>query len=421
MKFLAGWQQVAIMFFGISMASGLVNYSYSIIAVPIGQEFGANRTTMMLGVTGMTLAAALAGPLFGTFMDRRSIRIVMISGAFTLGIGFLALSIVGAMWQVIAIYTLLMAPTILAFGPVTMPALLTRWFVKRRGLALGIAAMGYSVGGFIIPPILTNLIKVYHWREAVQIAGGFVILCLVPAVFLMVINRPSDRNLNPDGDVHAAAAQQPVARHGGAGFDLALLANLNFWCIALAVGVPLAGASALLSNVLPFTNDHGFRPEVAAQILSTFAVFSLGGKVTFAALGDRVDLRALLAVSGALGLLAFLAFANAGNLTIVFVGSALFAFGLAIAVPLWGALVARVFGNEGLGAVMGTMSVFVTLLSVISPALFGFIRDKSGSYTGAYLLSAALTALALLMLSLIRYTRKPDAGASDTAATKAVA
>jgi cyanate permease len=236
---------------------------------------------------------------------------------------------------------------------------------------------------------------------------------MVPAVFYFVIDRPSDRNTGPDGENSPAAVETVQAAPHLAKTDM--LRNLNFWLIAFAIGLPMSAASAVVSNLMPFALDIGIAPGRAALVLSTFAVGSLFGPMAFAALGDRVDLRVLFAASALFNVLALLGFAYASSAEIVFGASALFAFGGALLTPLWGMLVARVFGQEHIGSVMGAMSVIVAVLCVFSPALFGAVRDQTGSYTAAFLLYAALIGLTILLISRVRTDGRPAVAAVPAA------
>jgi len=111
---------------------------------------------------------------------------------------------------------------------------------------------------------------------------------MVPAVFFLVVNRPSDRGLNPDGaEPEAKPEVQPVGRGAN---NLAVLKDPNFWLTAFAFAIPMSGTAAVLSNLVPYAIDIHLSKEQAALILSIYAVCGLGGKLFFAGIADRVDL-----------------------------------------------------------------------------------------------------------------------------------
>jgi len=112
----------------------------------------------------------------------------------------------------------------------------------------------------------------------------------------------------------------------------------------------------------------------------------------------------------------YLGYAHGGTFSVVLAASAFIAIGSSMIVPLWGAFVARVFGQERLGRVMGTMSVIVMVMGMIAPPLFGVVRDRAGSYEAAFLVYAALMAIAIVLLSRIKFTARPAVAAEESSA-----
>jgi MFS family permease len=239
---------------------------------------------------------------------------------------------------------------------------------------------------------------------------------MVPAVFFLVINRPSDRGLNPDGVDSLAKPEAQRAPVAAPATNLAILKDPNFWLAAFAFAIPMSGTAAVLSNLVPFAIDIHLSKEQAASILSIYAVCGLGGKLLFAGIADRVDLRFTFVGAGLLCVLAYLGYAHGGTFSVILAASVSMAIGSAMIVPLWGAFVARVFGHERLGRVMGSMSVIVGVMGMLAPPLFGAVRDRAGSYEAAFLVYAALMAIAIILLSRIKFTARPAAVAEEPSA-----
>jgi cyanate permease len=262
------------------------------------------------------------------------------------------------------------------------------------------------LGGFIFPPLIQYLIDAFEWREGLRILAGFILVAIAPAIFFLVVNRPSDRNLFADG---AAAPPEEAAHVKGSKPESArrILANPNFWFVALSLGIPMSAGAGMISNIVPFAADIGVATAEAALVLSTIAAMSLIGKLTFSVLGDRVDLRWIQAGSLIMQVLGLVTLACAHAAPLIFAGSALLSYGFGILSPLWGALIARVFGQEMAGRVMGFAMLVAMVLSMIAPVLIGAMRDASGSYVTAFLFYAALIGLAVLLLAKIRVAQKP--------------
>lgn len=398
-----GWWLTAAAFVVLMVSNGAIMYSYSVVAVPLGEAFQASRTTMMLGMTGMTLAGGLASPFLGSLIDRGSLRAMMLLGAAGLALGYIGLSLATASWQIPVIYALLMMLGINLLGPLTTSTLLARWFTRRRGMALGIAAVGTSVGGFVFPPLVQWLIDTHEWRLALRYLGIGCLVVILPAI-LMVANRPGDRGLHPDGDSTdpnaGQAAPPPLS-------SAALLRERNFWLVAIAMSLLFGVYTALLSNLVPFALGTGAQPERAAFLISVLALAGIVGKLGFGTIADRVDLRGGLAAAMLLVILGLVAYLLAESYTVLLLGS--IALGLAAGgmLPVWGALLAVLFGAANYGRVMGMMNPVIMPLTLLGPPLAGMVFDATGSYQFAFVGFIAALLLGLLLLPMIRLNKLP--------------
>jgi MFS family permease len=355
---------------------------------------------LMLGVTFIITVGGLLSPVLGSAMDRRSMRKLMLTGAVLLVAGFLCLSQVRSMTQALIVYATLMSVACTLLGPISTNTLVARWFVRRRGMAMGIAALGGSIGGFIFPPLLQGMIDAYGWRVALQLLAGLIFVLLIPTVYFLAIDRPSDRGLFPDGDsAPAAGTGQSVAPNLS---TRDVLGDLNFWLIVLATGLPFAGITGVMGNLVPLVVSKGVSTSVGALLISSFSIGGLVGKLLFAAVGDRVDLRialgaCLLGVSASM-----LCFWYATGYTLMVPGSFLLGVMIGVIGPLWGFLLARGFGVENIGLVMGLIALMTMPFSLSAAPFLGWVFDDTGSYNDGLLIIAGLCAAALLTLPRIR-------------------
>tara|TARA_R110002094_G_scaffold61441_6_gene72020 strand:- start:2427 stop:3632 length:1206 start_codon:yes stop_codon:yes gene_type:complete len=396
-----GWWLVGVAFLVLMVSNGSIMYSYSVVAVPLGEAFNASRMTMMLGMTGMTLAGGLISPFLGGLIDRGSLRGMMLLGALGLALGYVLLSVTTASWQVPLVYAGLMVLGINLLGPLTTSTLLARWFSRRRGMALGVAAVGTSVGGFVFPPLVQWLIDSYEWRNALRILGVGTLLVTLPAVWL-VANRPADRGLHPDGDAPPsgpAFVPPPLSTS-------ALLRDRNFWLVAMAMGLLFGVYSALLANLVPFALGVGALAERAAFLVSVIALAGIVGKLSFGAIADRLDLRAALAASMVLVLSGVSCYLVSETYAGLVIGSASLGLAAGGMLPVWGSLLAVLFGAANYGRVMGLMNPVIMPLTLIGPPLAGLIYDTSGSYGAAFVGFIGALLLGLVLLPFIRLPRE---------------
>ena len=285
-----GWWQVVVAFVIQAVSGASVFTAYSVIAVPLQATFEPSRMILMFGITATVLGSGVLSPILGAAVDRYSVRKLMFTGSATLATGFLMLSFATSMTQVIAVYAIFMAPSVIILGPLTASALLARWFERRRGLVIGIAASGTAVGGLLIPPLLQGLIDGLEWRFALQVFSGLIFLVTAPLIVLLVTDRPSDRNLTIDGEPQPPTVDQdkppsPLIA------TKSLLTSAEFWLIVLMLSLLFGGGIGVISNLLPLVIDKGIDPKQGAFLLSINAAANFGGKLLCAYLVDRLDIR----------------------------------------------------------------------------------------------------------------------------------
>lgn len=407
-SFSTGWRQVGICFMLLA-ATGMIASTYSIIAVPLAQEYQPSRMVLMLTMTVLAGTCAVLSPLLGALMDRTSLRLIMVVGGLLLGLGYAAVSVTTSFNQVLLVFGLLIAPANVMLGPVAVTVLLSRWFAQRRGRAVGIAIAGISAGGFFFPFIIQGLLDAYPWREALQFLGLILALWTVSAA-LLVVNHPADRGLYADGAAAQPAATALEATIGPVSARW-VLGDPAFWRLAATVAVVTAGMKGMITNLAPLAIDTGIAASDAAPLISVFAGCSFVAKINFAMLSDRLGPRALMfcALGGfALGM-ACLTQAGLGY-GVIALGVALTGLFGGLMVPMESYLAPKIFGQRIVGRAMGLLSGVILLALLATPPLFGLIFDLTGSYTGIFWTFCALALAALFMAPGIRLHPREQVG-----------
>ncbi len=408
MRVFPGWWQVAVAMILQAASSASVFTAYSVIAVPLQHDFEPSRTLLMMGITVAALAAGTLSPPIGAAIDRFSVRWLMLAGTFLLGGGFILLSFASGMSQVLLVYLVPLALGCAVCGPLAGSALLARWFTRRRGLAMSLAASGAALGGLVIPPLLQFLIDTYEWRTALQIYGAGLVLLTAPLVFLVVVNHPADRGLHADGD------SQPEAAPAGAPAQAResmweFLRDRNFWLIALCLGVLLGGPMGLLSNLVPFALERGVEASHGAILLSVFSGANLAGKLISGVVADRIGHLRTLGLIMALVFAGVVGYWQAQSFALLVGFSIVLGMGQGATVPLWSIMLARIYGPARMGRSMGLMSFMIMPFTLVAPGLFGWAYDVSGSYDPALIGVACLTLACFSVLFFIRLQRPTEA------------
>jgi len=395
-----GWRQVAACFWLLA-ADAFIASAYSVVAVPLGHEFHPTRMVLMLTMTIMAAVSGVLSPLLGSLMDRTSMRRIMLLGALLLASGYAAISFATSFAQVLVIFGLLVAPANVLIGPVAATVLLSRWFVKRRGTALGIAISGIAMGSVIYPPVIQWLLDHHDWRDAFRLFALVLLVCTVPAAAL-VVNSPADRGLHPDG-----AKTDPTLARAGAEAPLvsvrAILSDPAFWLGAAIFAVVLSGLKGMVTNLAPLAIDQGIKPRDAAFLISIYGGCAFVAKLGFAAVADRLNPRTLMFISlaGFASGMACLTQAASGYWAIA-LGVGLAGLFGGLMVPMQSLLVPRIFGQRVVGRAMGLISMVTLCALLSSPPLFGRIYDVTGSYTAIFV---TFVALAIGMVLAVPYMR----------------
>lgn len=403
-----GWWMVATAFLSQGVAAGCTIYIFGIFLIPVAEEFGTTRGTLLLGIAIFTAAGGLIAPFLGPPLDRGKVRGVMALGLVALSASLVLIALAPSLWVIGLVAVTLLAFATSAAGPLSASKLVANWFEAQRGRALGIASTGTSAGGALFPLMVALGIGAWGWRGALLGLGVGVAAVALPPVLLLVRDRPEDLGMTPDGeapatprgeDAAAVAAQRSIGVRE-------ILRDRNFWALGLALGLSFSVLTAVLLNLHPYATDAGIERTAGALLLTILAISGVCGKLAFGVLADRVSKRMLMGVAIAmLGsfLFVLLAHPSYGVLTAT-AGLA----GLAVGgfLPLWGSLIGDCWGREAFARVMALMAPLMTPLNVAGTAFPGVIYDRTGSYDGAWLISLGLLCLAAVCLAFLRPPRR---------------
>lgn len=400
-----GWWIVLACLLIQAIAAGSTTYLFSLFAGEVERSFETTRATVMLAATGHGIAMGLMAPRLGIWLDRYSIRRVVTISAAIMGAGFWVISFSPAVWGFVGIYTLLVPVGSATLTMLFAPMLLSRWFFRHRGLAIGIAALGTQLGGLTLPPLVAHIIEIYDWRIAMRAVGLLCAGGVALLAHLALVDRPSQRNLMPDGDESATPAQPITEIHAPSVDDgslRAILRDRNFWLAALGMSIIIATFSVVLSNLSLLATDIGTTREDAALLISLFALVGMISSPLAGRLCDLIDIRLMLAgilvvTMGAVGL-----FAGAESYGQLALATALIGFSGGAVSPFFGAMIGRLFELRLYGRVIGSMSFFSVTAAATAPVASGWLFDWTGTYRGAFLVLAVLLAVPLAYASLLR-------------------
>jgi OFA family oxalate/formate antiporter-like MFS transporter len=322
---------------------------------------------------------------------------VIAAGGLLLGAALAGMSLVTQLWQPYLLYGLVAA---LGMGTAYVPCNTTvvKWFVARRGLAVGLASSGASVGTFALPPLAQLLVTGVGWRAAYVVFGIGIAVFLTLAAQVMRRD-PESLGLHPDGASRPVAA--PSAAAAGAGALSRAMRTRAFWTIGAAFTATWIPVFIPLVHLVPFTRDLGHSPLTGAWVVSTLGIGAVAGRLVMGAVSDRIGRKPAVGVAMAFQAVGFLGFLLAGHGLVVLFGNALvFGYSYGAVSTLFPAIVGDFFGRGQAGTIVGFLFALAGAMAGWGPLIAGAIHDATGSYDLMWVLSALLNVVAIVLLAM---------------------
>jgi len=378
-----GWRLVGFCALCQGIAMGFSVYILGLYIQPMAAAFDVSPGTMGWGMGFFYLVNSLAGPVVGIWVDKGKARAVMMTGAVTFSLGFVLMGLSTQLYQAALVCVLLLAPGVCMLSVLPCATLLVQWFRKRQSFAVGIAAIGISVGGFIMPPIASHLIESEGWRASLIYLGIFIALFLLPLAWLMVIGKPRDIGQYPDGEIKENA-QESVSIENREVRLKDFLATRSFWMLTGCIGLLSLCSIVLVTFIVPYARASGIGAQLSAWMISLYAISAIVGKFVLGWFGDRMSKRKIMIVIQLIATAGW-AFMVVWSTTAALMASAiLVGFAVGGMTPLWATLIALYFGPEAFGRVKGIMTLAMTVFLVIPGPLGGYLYDMTGSYESAF-------------------------------------
>ena len=273
---------------GAFLSTGsIIVLAFGVFFKPLSREYHATRAAISLAYTFHNIIAALSAPLMGWMVDRVGARRVILSGTTLFGLFLLSGYLLGTSVAFLYLFYGGLGLVAGCTSPVPYGVVISNWFDRRRGLALGLIAVGLGIGGVVIPLVAQRLIASFSWRVAYTTFGGAVLLISLPVITTLLVNLPEQKGLQPDGDATIRVSdEQPVTDAGSDWRDI--WHDSTFWVMIVAFF--LAGA-VLLGCVLhlpALLTDRGVSSQSAAVASSVVGLALLIGRLGTGYLLDHI-------------------------------------------------------------------------------------------------------------------------------------
>jgi MFS family permease len=388
----------------ISAGCGPIAFSFFVTSLEKALEW--SRTEIMTGFTVFFIFAAVSGPFAGRMVHNYGARRVIAAGALSACIGYVLLSQVSSLWQFYIGYALIGAG-VAATGPVITTLIISNWFIRRRGMAIGAMSMGAGTAGMIFTPlVIIYLLPNIGWSNSyltfAAITGGLS----VPLALLVVRTRPADMGLLPDGrdasEIDAIAQDRAVSTQGLT-FRRAL-ATQAFWLLAIAI-LFVSTHMGVMQSQIPHLEDLGFTAGIVASAMSIVAVTSALGPLIFGWLSDRIKVKftGLIAVTLLTVSIIILIQINIDTPPwFIWLYATILGLGIGGWMPTMSLLASSNFGLIAYGTIYGALNAFQSAGGAVAPIFSGYLYDRTGTYEQAFIITVIIIALGIPIIVAMR-------------------
>jgi MFS transporter, OFA family, oxalate/formate antiporter len=358
-----------------------VQSTFGVFFKPMSGKFGWDRAATSGPFALYLVVYGIFCIIVGRLSDRIAVWKLVSAGTIVLGMGYLLMSTISSLWQLYLYYGVIVAVG-LSTMYVPLVAIVARWFGKNRGLMSGVAISGIGFGIGLVPPLASHLIVSFHWRTAMVCLGsGVIVLILILAQFLRKI---------PQADTTPAeiSVTKKVGSVAVKSYTLSEALRLpQFWMIFIAWALFGFFYQMPIVHIVPYATDLKMSAVEAATIMTTIGLVGIPGRIGLGYISDKLTNRVTAGISFTVIGLSFVGLALVHSVWMLYVFAVIFGLLFGIGVLLV-PVVAEYFGFKELGLITGIVIFASSLGGAISPPLAGFIYDKLGNYTLAFVICA---------------------------------
>jgi MFS family permease len=389
---------------------GAISYwGLPVFVGPMSEDTGWSHASIMGGLAARFIVGAIGGFLLGHVADKRGgAPILLLAGIVIEAASLIALRWVDSSLEFVLLYGVLGGAGNSGMRLV-QATLVAKWFVTRRGTAVGFSSNGGGVSALIMVPIIAFLISAFGWRDAFTALAVILIVLLLPCVPL-AIRAPEDIGLEPDNGPPAPSARASARPRVSAATERSytlreVLRTWQFWLLLLGV---LVGNYSLQTHtvvLVPYYDELGFSTAVAASALSVYGLFSLAMRFAWGILAQRLGSAVAMIMQSCLTAVAAIFLLQITGTASLYMATAFTGMMLSGFPPLQILLWPEFFGRRHIGSIVGMTQLFTTFAGAIGPLAAGFVFDQTGTYTTTlWLLVGTWLLCALVMVSVKRAT-----------------
>lgn len=390
-----------VLTFSMNMVARGVSETFAVFLLPVQEALGATRPQMTGVYSVYMLVHGLAAPVAGLLFDRLGARWLYGLGLLALGSGYYLAGSVTAVWQYYACIGVLGGLGVAAVSMVPASGLLSRWFVGRLGLVMGLAYSALGAGVLLLLPLTQLLLESYPWRDVYHMIGLTILALMVP-VMLLPLGRLT-------GGSEAWREARAATEHALRWTVGTAVRTSAFWGLFMVFFFTALAAYSILPQSVAYLVESGFDAVTAATAFGFTGMLSVFGMISVGWLSDRFGRRPTVTVSylfSLTGITCIILVAVWPSLSLVY-GFVLF-FGLSQGArgPIVSTLTARLFPGGGIGGIYGAITLGLGLGAAIGSWASGLLQEMTGTYFASFAMAWVASALGLTQFWVVRALRE---------------
>jgi len=401
-----GYWVLAACFLLNVLSAGCGPISFSFFVTSLEKALDWSRTEIMTGFTIFFICSAISAPFSGRLVHRYGARRVVSLGALSACIGYILLSQMSNLWQFYIGYALI-GTGVAATGPVITTLIVSNWFLRRRGMAIGAMSMGAGTAGLIFTPlVIVYMLPNLGWSHTYLIYAVLTGGLAIPLAALVLRTQPADMGQLPDGrdaSELAGIEEDRTLANQGINFKNALNTQA-FWLLAFAI-LFISTHMGVMQNQIPHLEDLGFTAGIVASAMSIVAITSALGPLIFGWLSDKIKVKATGVIAVTLLTISIVILIQIKTNTppwFIWSYAAILGLGIGGWMPIMSLLASSNFGLVAYGTIYGVLNAFQSMGAGLAPIMSGYVYDTTGAYEWAFIITAIVVALGIPTVLAIR-------------------
>jgi MFS transporter, OFA family, oxalate/formate antiporter len=403
-----GWWVLSGIFVSYTALCGIQIYTLPLFYPALMKEFRWSTEDVTRAATIFYLTGALITPFVSSFFDRHSARIFMIIGGMATVLGLFFYRSLHTLNQMALIYMIFSLSQVCA-GQVPTMLVVTRWFKRYRGIAVGITLMGPDLGGAIFPLLVKPFLVTGGWRDAMLVLMAIAGVMILLPLFFLIRSRPEDKGLQPDGDPVNRDKPEDARpqKHDGLTLKEALRMPA-FYILAFATGTLWFCMNGIVQHQTIFmSTELGISMDTVPVIISAIFWFAIAGKLLIGYLSDHFDKIVImfLVVLALIAGLSILRFAKGDNLLGLYCYAAIFGIGYSGTFTMIQLVIAEFFSGQSYGKILGILTMVDVGAGGIAIAVIAKLQTSFHSYVPVIEMLIGLSCLVAILVLFLRRMR----------------